>query len=230
MLYFRKKYSWIIPAILLLMPQGCRKTTLSHEKQGEIIYAITYLENDLEKFSTDLLPKKLTVYFRDNNTAMEINGFFGLFNICNVVNVKKKTNITYLNVLDKKFYYEGKFDEPAAGFGNFPKLKIRQGEHTREICGYLAREAYIILPGTSVPIPIYYTTEIQIKDPNRATPYSDVNGVLLEFYLSLSKLKMKLTATGVYFKDVDEKIFAPRKDYIKVSRKQLEDILNKLME
>ena len=230
MLHFRRKYFLIGLTALFFLPQGCKKTSYTHEKQGEIIYAITYLENDLEKFSTDLLPKKLTIYFKNDNTVMIIDGFFGLFNISNVVNVKKKTNVTYLNILDKKFYYEGKFDEPAAGFGKIPKLSIKQGEHTKEICGYIAKEAFVVLPVKNVPIPIYYTTDIPIKDPNRATPYKDINGVLLEFYLHLSKLKMKLTATGVYFKEVDDKYFAPRKGYIKVSRQQLEDILNKLME
>jgi len=230
MLNFRQKYVLIVLTALLFFPQSCKKTALPNEKEGEIIYAITYLENDIEKFSTDLLPKKLTIFFKNDNTAMEIDGFFGLFNICNVINVKKKTNITYLNVLDKKFYYEGKFNEPAAGFGMIPKLNIRPGKHNKEICGYSAREAYVILPGKSVPIPVYYTTDIPIKNPNRATPYSDINGVLLEFYLHLSKLKIKLNATEIYFKDVDEKYFATRKGYIKVSKQQLEDILNKLME
>ncbi len=230
MSFIRQKYLIIVIAVFLIFQGSCKKASLSHERQGMIIYSITYLENDLEKFSTDLLPKKLTVRFRNDNTAMEIDGFFGLFNICNVINVKKKTNITYLNVLDKKFYYEGKFDEPAAGFGKIPKLTIRPGTHSREICGYMAKEAYVVLPGNEVPIPVYYTTDIPVQNPNWATPYRDINGVLLEFYLHISKLKMKLTATGVYFKDIDEKYFAPRKNYIKVSRKQFEDILNKLME
>ncbi len=224
----RKKYL-IILALGLLSVAGCKKGTVSHEKQGEIIYDIEYLKNDLKNFNTDMLPKKLTVRFKNNNTAMEINGFFGLFNICNVVNTNKKTNITYLTVLDKKFYYEGDYNEPAAGFGSIPRLTVKQGKQTKEICGYIAKEAFVVLPDNNVPIPIYYTTDIPIKNPNRATPYSDINGVLLEFYLNISSLKMKLTATGIYFKDIDDKVFARRKDYIKVSRKQLEDILTKLM-
>ena len=215
--------------LFLAAVQGCRKGEVSHEKQGEIIYNIEYLENGLQNFNTDMLPKKLVVRFKDNNTAMEITGFFGLFSICNVVNTKKKTNITYLNVLDKKFYYEGKFDEPAVGFGSIPPLKIKEGKRTKEICGYIAKEAYVMLPDNDIPIPIYYTTDIPIKDPNRATPYRDVKGVLLEFYLNVSVLKMKLTATAIYFKDIDDAIFARRKGYVRVSRKQMEDILYKLM-
>ncbi len=220
----------LITAILLLTAiQGCRKGGVSHEKQGEIIYNIEYLENGLKNFNTDMLPKKLVVRFKDNNTAMEITGFFGLFSICNVVNTRKKTNITYLNVLDKKFYYEGDFDEPAVGFGSIPKLEIKEGKQTKEICGYIAREAYVLLPDNNVPIPVYYTTDIPIKDPNRATPYRDIKGVLLEFYLNVSVLKMKLTATSIYFKEIDDAVFARRKGYTRVSRKQMEELLYKLM-
>lgn len=220
----------ILTAFFFVFLSGCRKGNIPREKQGEIIYQIEYLENGLKNFNTDMLPKKLTVRFKDNNTAMEISGFFGLFNICNVVNTDKKTNITYLSVLDKKFYYEGDYNEPAVGFGTIPRLKIREGKQTKEICGYIAKEAFVLLPDNNVPIPVYYTTDIPIKNPNRATPYRDINGVLLEFYLNVSSLKMKLTATGIYFKDVDDKFFARRKDYVKVSRKQLEEILNKLMQ
>jgi len=222
------KYLFFISLILLSLA-GCKKSAVSHEKQGEIVYSIEYLKNDLKNFNTDMLPKKLIVRFKNNNTAMEISGFFGLFNICNVVNTEKKTNITYLTVLDKKFYYEGDYNEPAAGFSSIPRLKVREGKQTKEICGYIAREAFVILPDNNVPIPIYYTTDIPIKNPNRATPYRDINGVLLEFYLNVSSLKMKLTASNIYFKDIDDNIFARRKGYIKVSRQQLEDILTKLM-
>ena len=221
---------FLVALIFLISVTGCKKGSVSREKQGEIIYDIDYLANGLKNFNTDMLPKKLTVRFKDNNTAMEISGFFGLFNICNVINTGKKTNITYLNVLDKKFYYEGDFNEPAVGFGTIPKLTIRKGNQTKEICGYIAREAFVILPDNDVPIPVYYTTDIPIKNPNRATPYRDINGALLEFYLNVSSLKMKLTASGIYFKNIPEDYFARRKGYTRVSRKQLEDILNKLME
>ncbi len=228
--FIRIKYIVIYLGALLISVNGCRRSSLTYERQGEIIYSITYIENDLQKFSTDLMPKKLVVHFKNDNTEMVIDGFFGLFNVSNVVNVRKKINITYLSVLDKKFYYEGDFNEPAAGFGSIPKLTVRQGAHTKEICGYLAKEAYITLPGSKVPFPIYYTSDIPVHEPNRATPYKNINGVLLEFYLHVSRLKMKLTATGIYFKDIDDRYFSRRKDYIRVSRKQLEDILNKLME
>lgn len=230
MYFIRLKYIVIYLGAILVSVNGCKRSMLTHEKQGEIIYSITYIENDLQKFSTDLLPKKMVVYFKNDNTEMEIDGFFGLFNISNVINVRKKINITYLSVLDKRFYYEGDFDEPAAGFGSIPKLTIRQGEHTKEICGYLAKEAYITLPGSKIPIPIYYTNDLPVREPNRATPYKNINGVLLEFYLHVSKLKMKLTASGIYFKNIDDKYFSRRKGYIKISREQFEDILNKLME
>ncbi len=219
----------ILVGVFLVFFTGCRKGNIPRERQGEIIYEITYLENGLKNFNIDMLPKKLTVRFKDNNTAMEISGFFGLFNICNVVNTDKRSNITYLNVLDKKFYYEGGYNEPAVGFGTIPPLKIKEGKQTKEICGYIAREAFVLLPDNNVPIPVYYTTDIPIKNPNRATPYRDINGVLMEFYLNVSSLKMKLTATGIYFKEIDNKVFARRKGYVKVSRKQLEEILNKLM-
>ena len=218
----------LLSGILLLT--ACQKSSVIQNQQGEIIYNITYLQNELEKFTTDLLPKKLTIKFKNNNVEMEIDGFFGLFNISNVVNTKKKSNITYLSVLDKKFYYQGEFNEPAVGFGSIAQLNIKPGNNVKEICGYSAREVFVELPGSDVPVPVYYTSEIGVEKPNRTTPYSNINGVLLEFYLNVSKLKMKLVAEGIFFKDIDDSVFEPKKGYQRISRQQMEEILDKLME
>ncbi|NOY36611.1 MAG: hypothetical protein GXO83_03460 [Chlorobi bacterium] len=215
---------------VLLWLSACQKSSIKQEQEGEIVYNITYVQNDLEKFTTDLLPKKLIVRFKDDNIDMEIDGFFGLFNISNIINARKKTNITYLSILDKKFYYQGDFNEPAVGFGTIAKLDVKYVNSTKELCGYEAKEAFVKLPDQDIPIPIYYTSAIKVENPNRATPYSDINGILLEFYLDVSKLKMKLLAEGVYFKDIDDGHFEPRKGYQRISRQQMEEILDKLME
>lgn len=213
-----------------LWVSGCQKSQVAQQQEGEIVYNITYVQNELEKFTTDLLPKKLIIRFKNNNIEMEIDGFFGLFNISNIVNAKKKTNITYLSVLDKKFYYQGEFNEPAVGFGSLSNLKIKSGTTTKEICGFDAKEVFVTFPGNDVPVPVYYTDAIDITKPNRTTPYKDIDGILLEFYLDVSKLKMKLSAEGVYFKDIDDSVFETRKGYQRISRQQMEEILDKLME
>jgi energy-coupling factor transporter ATP-binding protein EcfA2 len=77
---------------------------------------------------------------------------------------------------------------------------------------------------------VFYTNEIPIPNPNRTTPYHDIDGVLMEFYLQLPSLKMKLTANAVYNKKIAASGFVKSSGYKEVSRAYLETVLYKLME
>ena len=79
------------------------------------------------------------------------------------------------------------------------------------------------------PVPVFFTQEIGIKDPNSATPYQEIDGVLMEFYLTLSNLKMKLVAQNVYAKSVSDKKFDRQTDYLRISKPTMESILDSLM-
>lgn len=169
--------------------------------------------------------------FRNDATITEIDGIFGYFNISNVTNARKSMNLTYLKVMNRKFYFEGGKDDIAPGFQKMTDLKIEYIEGgEKEICGYNCKKALISMPGFgNEPIPVYYTNEIDIRNPNTATPYKDMDGVLLEFYLTLSNLKMKLVAENVYIKPVTDKKFERQPDYLRISKPTMERILDSLM-
>lgn len=201
--------------------------------EGEIHYEISYLANDLDKISTDMLPNKMVTKYKGENYSFDIEGFFGLFVIENIVNPKLSKNFTLLNVLNKKFYYQGKLNEPAVGFGLIPEMNLEFTEETKNICGIECKKALAIFPleekGNDT-LEIFYTNEIPLPNPNRTTPYREIDGVLMEFYLELPNLKMKLTANAVYNKSIATAEFVKPDDYKEVSRAYLETVLYKLME
>ena len=211
----------------------CESHTESAVKsEGEIHYKISYLENDLEKISTEMLPKKMITKFKGDNYSFDIEGFYGLFCIQNIVNPRLSQNFTLLNIINKKFFYKGKINEPAIGFDMIPEMDIQYTSDTKSICGLTCKKAIITFPGmeNQDTLAVFYTNEIPIPNPNRTTPYHDIDGVLMEFYLQLPSLKMKLTANAVYNKKIAASGFVKSSGYKEVSRAYLETVLYKLME
>ncbi len=221
---------FLLSAITLI---ECESNTESAVKsEGEIHYKISYIENDLEKISTDMLPKKMVTKFKGENYSFDIEGFYGLFCIQNIVKPKLSQNLTLLNIINKKFFYTGNINESAVGFDMIPEMEIQYTTETKDICGLTCKKAIVTFPEMEDQdtLEIFYTTEIPIPNPNRTTPYHDIDGVLMEFYLQLPSLKMKLTANAVYNKKIAASGFVKTADYKEVSRTYLETVLYKLME
>lgn len=215
---------------LLLILHSCKDSSDKSYREGEIHYKISYLESNLGKIPIEMLPKEMTLKFRNDAVITEIGGIFGAFNISNVTNKRKSDNLTYLKVMNRKFYFEGKPDEIAPGFQKMKDIEIEFVEGGKEICGFYCERALVFLPEISdEALPVFYTHEINIKDSNSATPYKEIDGVLLEFYLTLSNLKMKLVAQNVYAKSVSDKKFDRPKDYLRISKPIMESILDSLM-
>jgi len=219
--------------IFAIIISGCSKGLgpLS-KKEGEIIYDITYIENNLDKISADMLPKKMVTQYQNNKYTFVIEGFFGLFNITNVIIPKESINRSKLTVLSKKFYYDGELNETAVGFGMMPKMKFDHTGNTKTICGYLCQEVLVTFPEDirTDTLKVYYTKDIPLDKPNRSTPYSDINGVLLEFYLQLHKVEMKLTANSIYEKAISDQTFEKGDGYQRATKEYMEAVLFKLLD
>jgi len=219
--------------VFAIIVSGCSKVggPLS-KKEGEIIYDIEYVENNLNKISVDMLPKKMVTQYKNNSYKFEIEGFFGLFNISNIIIPKESINRSQLTVLSKKFYYEGQADETAVGFGMMPKMKFDHTENTKTISGYLCQEVLVTFPEDirTDTLKVYYTRDIPIDNANISTPYKELDGVLLEFYLQLHKVEMKLTANSIYERSVSNQIFEKGEDYQRATKEYMEAVLFKLLD
>lgn len=224
------KTNIILVVLLSSLLCACGDSSDRSFREGEIHYRISYLESSLGKIPAELLPKDMTLKFTSDQVMTEIDGIFGYFNISNVTSSKKSENLTYLKVIDKKFYFEGKEGEIAPGFHRMADMEIEFVVGGKEICGFNCDQALIRLPEFSdEPMPVFFTSEIGVNEPNSANPYSQIDGVLMEFYLTLSNLKMKLVAENVYSKSVSDKKFDRQKDYLRISKPTMEAILDSLM-
>jgi len=222
---------FIIGTLIVLLLPSCKKPSSKKIKEGEILYSITYLESKISSIPTNLLPQKMTLKFKGNKAYTEIDGFFGFFNISNITDYSKSVNWTFLKVYGHKYLYAGKREEIAPGFGGMADIEIEYTDTIINICGYECKQAIIHLPNSiEGPLKVFYTKELGLKHLNSSNPYGEINGVMLEFYLTLSTLKMKLVAESVVEKQIPDKFFRRQGDFKRITKGQMEKLLDRLME
>ena len=222
---------FIIGTLIVLLLPSCKKPSLKKIEEGEIQYSITYLESKISSIPTNLLPKKMTLKFKGNKAYTEIGGFFGFFNISNITDYSKSVNWTFLKVYGHKYLYAGKREEIAPGFGGMADIEIEYTDSIKDICGYECKQVIIHLPNSNEgPLKVFYTKELGLKHLNSSNPYGEINGVMLEFYLTLSTLKMKLVAESVVEKQISDKFFKRQGNFKRITKGQMEKTLDRLME
>ena len=181
-----------------------------------IEYKIEYLADKAGSIPTSVLPGKMTLIFADHFALNRIEGFLGQFSISYIANLKTKKVISLLKIFDKKYYYTGKAGELPIGIDSMQGLVIEKTGGKKDIAGISSDEIRVTAPDGKILL-IYSAYIDHIKNPNITTPYSEIDAVLLEFYTSLSDLKMKLSASRYYTKDIEWSIFNIPEEYPEVS-------------
>jgi GLPGLI family protein len=154
----------------------------------------------------------------------------GMYKLNAFTNFNTKKCITVLKVLDKHYQFKGSREEQMCCFDTMEDMQIQETGETKTIAGFSCKKVIIKLPSSKESFTVYYTDEITLKHPNSTNPYKDIKGVLMEFELTLIHLKMRFEAEK--YQPLTDYDFnpPPNKNSKQVSRLQMTQILNKLME
>jgi hypothetical protein len=196
--------------------------------EGEIFYNIKYVNNP-SSFSSDFLPKELVISFRNDLIATELKAPFGNSGISSIVNPKEHIYDTYLNLLSFKYYCEGTPRDLQPGFSAMEGMTLDETGRKSVICGLNCRQVRVTLPGSKTTRYIWYTDEIRVVQPNRLTPYKDIDGVLMDFFYIIGKAELQFTADEVFAREIPDKTFEAKKNYKKVTRCFLDSLIQKMI-
>jgi hypothetical protein len=72
------------------------------------------------------------------------------------------------------------------------------------------------------PFDVWYTNELNIKDPNWTNPYKEIDGVLMEYQLKKYHLELRFNCTSVSKASIDESIFQLPSDYKIITPQEME--------
>ncbi|OQY05085.1 MAG: hypothetical protein B6I20_01900 [Bacteroidetes bacterium 4572_117] len=195
-------------------------------KEGEIEFEIDYLDSERENPLISLLPRKMITEFKNNSTNSIIVGFFGTFKLSYITNHNNGRNATLFQILDKKYMYEADTSAAPFGYPDTTNVKIKYTGKTKKIAGYICNHAIAVYSNTNDTVQLYYTKQLEIENPNSNNPYKQLKNVLLEFSVKMVGINMKFSAKKIKKIRVDKKKFDISKDYKKVSKSEMEKIVN----
>ena len=214
----------------MLLVTSCVSTDSDNQSQGVIEYDVTYLSNQ-SSIPTNVLPKKITLKFKQNKSITTIEGFMNMFSMSNVCDFRKHTNTMILKVMDSRYVHYGEKYDPPFFFDSLKDLKIVQTKEFKVIAGLKCKKALVTASSKGVsPFEIYYTQDIKLKEPNKSTPFESIDGVLMQFNIKLSNVEMSLCASKYKKEIVPSEIFDIPDNCKKVTREKFARILTKLLE
>jgi hypothetical protein len=225
----RFSYRLLIASIIAMTFYSCSIKGGKHIREGEIHYNIEYL-GAIGTLPKDVLPKNLIVSFKNDKILFEMISPLGNSGIMNLANPDEEIYDTYFSLFTIKYYYAAEKGESYPGFEAMEGMKLKKTDKTTEICGFRCKNAEATFPSDSGKVyDIWYTNEISVKDPNAASPYQDLDGVLMNFFFLIGHSELRFTAETVYKKDVSDQIFERREKFVKVSRADIIKFINKML-
>ncbi|MCI0522051.1 MAG: hypothetical protein L0Y37_00175, partial [Bacteroidales bacterium] len=76
---------------------------------------------------------------------------------------------------------------------------------------------------------VWYTDEIRVENPNRMTPYREIDGVLMDFFYIIGDAELEFIADDIFVRDIPDKNFEKKKNYKEVSGGYLDSLILKMI-
>lgn len=223
----RLKYVLFIAAIFAMTTYSCKEKGGKYIDQGEIHYNINYVGNF--GVPKDYLPRNLVVSFKNDKILFEMIGF-GKSGIMNLANPEKGIFDTYFSLFSKKIYYAAESGELFPGFEAMNDMELKKTSRTKILCGFNCKNAEVTFSKDRNKIyNIWYTNEIKVKEPNTATPFNEIDGVLMGFFFLMGPSELHFEAETVYKKDIPDVTFERRDDFVRVTKKSISEFINQML-
>lgn len=216
-----------IAVIFAMTGYSCKEKGGKYIDQGEIHYNINYIGN-IGPVPQEALPKNLIVSFKKNKILYEMVGI-GNSGILNLSNPEKGIFDTYFSLFTIKYFYAAEPGEMYPGFEAMEGMVIRKTSKTSIICEFNCKNAEVSFPADRNKVfNIWYTNEIDVKNPNASNPFNKIDGVLMSFFFFLGTTELQFEAETVYKKELPDEIFERRDKFVRVSREEIKEFINKM--
>ena len=224
----RLRAGLFVAVTIALIGDSCGEKGGKNINEGEIHYSIEYF-GSMGSYK-DIMPKTLIVSFKKDKILFDISAPIGNSGIMNLSNPEKGIFDTYISLLTMRYYYPAKPGEIQPGFDAMEGMNIRKTQKVTQICGFNCKNAEITLPGEQgIVHQVWYTDEINIKNPNISNPFSEIDGVLMSFFFFMGDAEMHFNAESVYRKDIPDKVFDRKEKYKRISREEISNFIEKLI-
>ncbi len=210
----------------LLIWTSCKHDEDKFISEGNIEYTAVVM--DKSNSMASMAPSKMNIKFKNNKSCVEMSAGMGLFNTSFVSNPETHTMLQLVKLLNKKFWMVEDENQIKKEIGEY-KIEIKPTTETKIIAGYNCIKSIVHYTDNSSPdFDIYYTKELNIKNPNFTNPYYSIDGVLMQYQMKKFGLEMKFTAKKVTKETVEDATFQVPDDYKKISEKEMNQLFGSL--
>lgn len=214
------KHTTLILIILhLFISCSSKSNKVKADAEGTITYKLCYETSEDSNPIIALLPTQVEYKFKNNNILVLSEGYLGFFSTKFISKIDEPNSSILFKILNNRMNYEFSSEEIPFIYNQKVATKIKYLNTDKIIAGYKCKLARVFIEDIPNPIDVYYTEDIQLKNPNRNTPFSKINGVLLEFETTMNKFKVKFSAQNVSLTPVNKDEFIIPSDYVKSDAK-----------
>jgi hypothetical protein len=219
----------LIAVIFAVTCNSCLIKGGKHIKEGEIHYNIDY-SGAVSALPKEILPKDLIVSFKDDKILFEMLSPIGNSGILNLANPKKGIYDTYFSLLTLRYYYAARPGEMYPGFEAMAGMEVHKTEKKAVICGFNCKHAEVTFLSDRAKIyDVWYTNEINVRNPNECSPYYELDGVLMSFLFLIGHSELHFDAESVYKKEIPDETFERREKFKKASREEIIRFIDKML-
>ena len=202
-------------------------------KEGMAEFDISYpaLTPEMKKMES-MLPKSLTVYFKNELSRIEMPMAAGT--TTTLSNNSKKEVTIMMDMMGKKFAMKQteadiiKKEAELKKSGQYPTFKVTPSTETKLIAGYKCKKAVVsyIMSGKTERMDCFYTEELPKMNASGDNPaFKNINGFLMEYNISQSGMKMKIVAKNVKAKTVSDNLFKVPSDYKFMTQEEISEMM-----
>jgi hypothetical protein len=216
-----------IIAICILLVTGCKRENKKFISEGRIEYDVTVVD-DKGSGMASMIPHKMTIKFKNNKSCATMTAGMGLFATSFISDPETETHTICMKLLNKKMVtVQNAFDIEREN--NAVAYDLIPTKDTKVIAGYNCLKVHVKpKKEDQKEFDIYYTKELDFKNPNFANPFHQLDGVLMEYQIKKMGFELRFTATAVISEDVEDDSFTYTSDHKKITNKEMNDIFKDL--
>jgi GLPGLI family protein len=221
-----KNRLFLVGIIALLFLASCGTNDEKFVSEGELEYTASVVDQDNPMAS--FAPSKMVIKFKDDKSCAEMSAGMGLFTTTFISDPEQKSLTQLVKLLNKKFSLVQKEADIKKENEAYP-LEITPTKETKIIAGYKCMKAHVKVKDESAEeYDIYYTKDLNIKNPNFANPYHAIDGVLMEYQLKKFGFEMKFIASSVKKEDIDDATFKLPEGFKALSNEEMNALIQSL--
>jgi GLPGLI family protein len=207
---------------------SCGRNDEKFVSEGALEYAASAV--DANNPMAALAPSKMIIKFKNDKSSAEMTAGMGLFSTTFISDPEKKSLTQLVKLLNKKFSLV-QTEAEIKKDNNEEPLQVTPTNETKIIAGYKCQKAHVKAKdadGNPTEYDIYYTKDLNIKDPNFANPYYMIDGVLMEYQMKKFGFEMKFVATSVKKEEIDDATFELPPDFKALTAQEMKDLIQSL--